>query len=216
MGKLGPVEWMVGATGAALLVAAVMNESPWGIVKEAFTGVGRQPISERLAAAGRLAASDPLLADAVGDRRSTSSGLSTPFGTIGATRTAPADLVPIPGHPSFKLRAAPAAAWAQFEQVYGRPIEMTGSYRSYAEQAKQYASNPNRFAPPDSSAHVRGEAVDIDLGRSGVSNPVKGDPTYDRMRAAASATGWCFSALERSAGSSKMVEPWHVSFFGCR
>lgn len=210
MGKLGPVEWMIGATGAALLVAAVMNESPWGIVKEAFTGVGRQPISER------LAAGDPLIADAVGDRISTTPGLSTPFGTIGATRTAPSDLVPIPGHPTFKLRAAPAAAWAQFEQVYGRPIEMTSSYRDYATQQQHYADDPNRFAPPDSSAHVRGEAVDIDLARSGVSNPVKGDRTYDRLRAAASATGWCFSALDRSPGSSKNVEPWHVSYFGCR
>ena len=75
-------------------------------------------------------------------------------------------------------------------------ILITGvGYRSYDQQRMLYASEPGRFADPDTSMHVEADAIDVDQGQG-----------YLRLKAihkALIAEGW-FQAVDG--------EPWHYSF----
>jgi hypothetical protein len=56
------------------------------------------------------------------------------------------------------------AALAKAEQLLGEPVPITSGFRSTEEQAALYArrsENPYPVAPPGSSAHERGLAVDV-------------------------------------------------------
>lgn len=62
------------------------------------------------------------------------------------------------------LAPALVAALARAEQLLGRPVPVTSGYRSPAQQAALYArrfANPFPVAPPGSSLHERGLAVDV-------------------------------------------------------
>ena len=59
------------------------------------------------------------------------------------------------------------AALARAEQLLGEKVPITSGFRSSEEQAALYAnraSNPYPVAPPGSSAHERGLAVDVPAG----------------------------------------------------
>jgi len=107
--------------------------------------------------------------------------------------TVPALVVIAGGH---KLAPAAAAAYNAASSVYGKPIPITGAYRSLAAQATAYASDSDRFAPPDKSWHPKGLAIDV---HSSYMN----DP---RLILALSGTGWQQSGLPK--------EPWHWSYGG--
>ena len=56
------------------------------------------------------------------------------------------------------------AALARAEQLLGRPVPITSGYRSTEAQAQLYANraaNPYPVAPPGSSMHERGLAIDV-------------------------------------------------------
>jgi len=77
-----------------------------------------------------------------------------------------------------------------------RHILITGvGYRSFDLQAQLYASDPGRFANPDSSMHVEALAVDVDQGQ--------GFLRLRRIKKALQAQGWHYSVSG---------EPWHASF----
>ena len=60
--------------------------------------------------------------------------------------------------------AADAAALARAEQLLGRPVPITSGYRSPDEQASLWArraSNPYPVAPPGTSMHELGLAIDV-------------------------------------------------------
>ncbi|MGI8983801.1 MAG: M15 family metallopeptidase [Acidimicrobiales bacterium] len=62
------------------------------------------------------------------------------------------------------LAAAMRAALGRAEQLLGRPVPITSGYRSTDAQAQLYAnraSNPYPVAPPGSSMHEKGLAVDV-------------------------------------------------------
>jgi hypothetical protein len=62
------------------------------------------------------------------------------------------------------LAAAMRAALARAEQLLGRPVPITSGYRSTEAQAQLYANraaNPYPVAPPGSSMHERGLAIDV-------------------------------------------------------
>jgi hypothetical protein len=62
------------------------------------------------------------------------------------------------------LAAALRAALARAEQLLGRPVPITSGYRSTDAQAQLYAnraSNPYPVAPPGSSMHEKGLAIDV-------------------------------------------------------
>lgn len=107
-------------------------------------------------------------------------------------------LVPI-GQGSHQLTTDAAAAFTAWQQAYGAVIPITDSYRSWDLQAQRHAEEPGRFVSPEHSAHVSGEAVDVNMF----------EVDEARLIAAATATGWCQAALNND-------EPWHFSFNGCR
>jgi hypothetical protein len=114
-------------------------------------------------------------------------------------RTPPDNLTSI-GQGGHRLAAPAAAALAQAERTFGGKIWVTDSYRTYAQQAAGYASDPSRFAPPQESAHVRGLAIDVHTGRLNISNP--------KLLQALQSAGWC--------QANPNHEPWHFSFGECR
>jgi hypothetical protein len=90
------------------------------------------------------------------------------------------------------VRLIPSAmqAFVAAEKAYGGHIPLVGSYRSCASQVANYASDPGRFAPPGSSAHPMGRAIDV--ARHAI----------DAARPHLLAAGW---------RQSRSDEPWHFS-----
>jgi hypothetical protein len=112
-----------------------------------------------------------------------------------------------------------ADAFRYWSALFGGPIPVTDSYRSTAQQQAAYdksvaAGDPDRFAPPGTSWHERGQAVDVNLSVIGA-HPA-GTPTqravWQRLYTASVATGWC---NPRGPGRGDQKEPWHFSFRGC-
>lgn len=86
------------------------------------------------------------------------------------------------------LAPAMRAALARAEQLLGRPVPITSGWRSSEAQAALYANratNPYPVAPPGSSMHERGLAIDVPAGfvprllevaaRAGLCQPYPGD-----------------------------------------
>jgi hypothetical protein len=62
------------------------------------------------------------------------------------------------------LAPAMKAALARAEQLLGKPVPITSGYRSHDDQARLYANranNPYPVAPPGSSMHEQGLAIDV-------------------------------------------------------
>lgn len=74
------------------------------------------------------------------------------------------------GHPSArKTELAPdiRAARARAEQLLGGPVPVTSGFRSVEEQRRLWvgrAANPYPVAPPGTSKHERGMAIDVPAG----------------------------------------------------
>jgi hypothetical protein len=90
--------------------------------------------------------------------------------------------------PTKGLAPAMRAALARAEQLLGRPVPITSGYRSTEAQAALYdsrATNPYPVAPPGSSMHERGLAIDVPADfvpillavapRAGLCQPYPGD-----------------------------------------
>lgn len=94
---------------------------------------------------------------------------------------------------------------AAFEREFGRPIPITDSYRSYAEQVAVAHSKPHLAAVPGTSNHGWGLAVDLGA-------PISGGRSaeYRWLRAHAPEHGWDNPAWARPGGSKP--EPWHFEF----
>ena len=103
------------------------------------------------------------------------------------------------GQGGHKLRPDAAVAFKAWEREYGGEIPITDSYRSWALQEQRHNEEPGRFVPPGASAHVTGNAVDVNLY----------EVDEARLVAAARAAGWCQSAVNNG-------EPWHFSYGECK
>lgn len=212
--NIGPVQYLLGATGVGLVVAAVGNRNPLDLVREALTGRGEvRPIAfprttsgvDTSTLAGIGLASTPARVDT-----STLAGVQAASGNRPATA-----LIGQGGH---RLSLAAAPAFRAWEAAYGRTIPVTDSLRSYDEQRAQYERNPRRFGNPDNSAHVAGEAVDVNLTALGL-NPRGATPRewlndagYARLVATARAAGFLNYQIERNSTGGKVAEPWHFSY----
>jgi hypothetical protein len=101
--------------------------------------------------------------------------------------------------PVVKLQGPAMRAFKAAEVRVGREIPLTGSWRSCANQAQLYASDPQRYADPAITAHTRGLAIDVSTA-IGLLMKMK-------VKRALKAEGW------------KQVrpddEPWHWSFKVC-
>jgi D-alanyl-D-alanine dipeptidase len=82
----------------------------------------------------------------------------------------------------------------------GAPIQVTDSYRSHAQQAAAYARKPGLAAPPGSSYHERGLAIDVDGDAYGG----YGSEAFRRVAETLEALGWHRFDPAR--------EPWHFSY----
>ena len=69
-----------------------------------------------------------------------------------------------------------------------------GSYRTYAQQAADYARDPHRFAPPGKSLHEYGLAIDVNTGYLS---------SHPDVRRQLLANGWY---------QERPDEPWHFSY----
>jgi hypothetical protein len=197
--RIGPVEWAIGATGVGLVVMGVLNVAPWDAFKRRASGAGGAPL--------------PI------DTPSTSTPSTTPAGFTGGGADAPgsdpAGMIPI-GQSGHKLAPAAYAAFRTWETLFGRTIIVTDTYRDRATQARRHAEDPDRFGSADTSYHVKGRAVDVNLGAVGAVGPhpgaAAGNPTYEKLRSTGISAGWCWP---RAGTRGDGKEPWHASHGGC-
>ncbi|MFN8081694.1 MAG: M15 family metallopeptidase [Kineosporiaceae bacterium] len=120
-------------------------------------------------------------------------------------------LCPLWSAPGHYLRADAAYAFDQLAAEYGRsfgkPLCVTDSYRSYAEQVRVKAEKPSLAATPGTSNHGWGTAVDLCGGIQDF------DSAQHRwMILNAPAFGWFHPGWAERTGT--MPEPWHWEFAG--
>ena len=94
------------------------------------------------------------------------------------------------------LQQAALLAFRDAEAAVGFTIEVTGTMRSCAYQAHLYASDPHRFAAPNTTAHCRGLAIDVSQSMS---------------KTKLKAIGRALKA-RRWYQARPVDEPWHYSF----
>lgn len=214
-----PLGIVIAAAGAGLVYAAVTGQNPVAELRAALsTGQldGRppaRPFGQQFIdpltrvvreAAGRAGVEPPPGSDA--------DGTSWPDD--------PANLVSI-GQGGHRLAAPAARAFQAWQAAYGRTIPVTDSYRSVAQQQRDYERDPSRFGRPGNSAHGEGRAVDVNLPALGL-NP-RGEPSewladagYRALVEAASATGWCNYQVRARSANGRTREPWHFSYGVCK
>ncbi|MGY1832169.1 NlpC/P60 family protein [Geodermatophilus sp. SYSU D01180] len=122
----------------------------------------------------------------------------------------PSALCPI-GVGGHSLRCDAAAAWramsAAYASVFGRPMCITDSYRTYAGQVRLYGEKPALAAVPGTSNHGWGLAVDLCGGIDGF-----GTPQYAWMVANAGRFGWLHPTWADPGNGRE--EPWHWEYAG--
>lgn len=181
--------------------------------------------SQRAAAAAARASRDAATAKAEQDASTAQVGRddNVPSGVVeGCTgrslrgfrngRIPASALCPLWGAGNHRLRSDAAAGFSALSQAYagefGRPMCITDSYRSYAEQVDVKRRKPGLAAPAGTSQHGWGLAVDLCGG-------VQSDGT--------AANNWLRNNAGRfrffhpswaNAGGSGPYEPWHWEFSG--
>lgn len=120
-------------------------------------------------------------------------------------------LCPLWGTSGQMLRADAAAAFNEmsrsYAQVFGAPICVTDSYRSYDEQVAVKAAKPGLAAQPGSSNHGWGMAVDLCDGVQQF-----GTPTHRWMEQNSMIYGYFLPGWAQQNGSKP--EAWHWEFAG--
>lgn len=225
-----PVGVLLAATGAGLLYAALTDQNPISELRKALTTGdldGPTPAASRLPFGtsvrtlwGRITGNP----DAGGDISAGTGGPPGPgFPTSGPASsnvvTDPSQLVNVGGG---RLTPSAARAFTAWQAAYGRPIPITGAWRSPSTQADGYERDPSRFAKPGTSAHEEARAVDVNLPALGI-NPSGAkpsdwlsDPNYFALVDAASYTGWCNYQVKNNSTGGKIPEPWHFSWGVCK
>lgn len=117
------------------------------------------------------------------------------------------------GAPGQMLRADAAGAFNRmskaYSDVFGVPLCVTSSYRTYQRQVELYASMPAGYAAvPGTSNHGWGLAVDLCGGIQ-----VDGSPEHTWLLEHAAAYSW-FHPSWALPGGPGPHEPWHWEFAG--
>jgi hypothetical protein len=91
---------------------------------------------------------------------------------------------------------ARACGWSdkRIKREGGRPIPLTGSWRSCAYQAELYRKDSHRYASPNGTGHTRGMCIDVSTLA----------PNQEKIRRALVKNGW---------KQARSDEPWHYSYF---
>lgn len=122
-------------------------------------------------------------------------------------------LCPLWGAPGQMLRSDAAAAFNRMSQAYaavfGTPLCVTASYRTYQRQVELYATMPAGYAAvPGTSNHGWGLAVDLCGGIQ-----VDGSPEHAWLLDHAAAFDWFHPAWAMPGGAGPH-EPWHWEYAG--
>ena len=166
------------ALAALVLVVVVAAGMAWGIRSLDLGGLFRSRADAVAAEAARAGAVDgPQGAWVVATSRGgtvVSFDLDGPdvvvavdvLGTVGhgRARSRAADLAALVAAGRQGLAPAVLAALSRADVLLGRPVPVVSGFRSTAKQAELYAeraSNPYPVAPPGSSKHEHGLAVDV-------------------------------------------------------
>ena len=201
------VTWSLLASGAWLVYASVRGLSPLAELQATLTGAAK-PVPQPLGiGTPTIDPTQGVLAPGTDSLVSSNAALTD------VLTGGPTDLVPI-GQGSHKLAAQTAQAFTAWQSAFGQQIVVTDSYRPYQVQKHGYEMDPGRYASPDLSRHVKGQAVDVNLGA------LQADPggnainqaNWQRLYASAVATGWC---NPRGPYKGDHKEPWHFSNPGC-
>ncbi|HEU5034462.1 MAG TPA: M15 family metallopeptidase [Mycobacteriales bacterium] len=122
-------------------------------------------------------------------------------------------LCPLWEAPGQMLQAAAAGAFDRmskaYDQVFGVPLCVTASYRTYQRQVELYATMPAGYAAvPGTSNHGWALAVDLCGGIQ-----VDNSPQHQWLLSHAAAFGWFHPAWARPGGPGPH-EPWHWEYAG--
>lgn len=98
------------------------------------------------------------------------------------------------------LNPTAMASFQEASRILGAPIRVTDSYRSHEQQAAAYARKPGLAAPPGSSYHERGLAIDVDGDAYGG----YASAAFRRVVEALESLGW--------HRFDPQGEPWHFSY----
>lgn len=120
-------------------------------------------------------------------------------------------LCPLWGAPGHHLRADAAHAFNQMSQrynsVFGRPLCITDSYRTYEAQVALKARKPHLAAVPGTSNHGWGTAIDTCGGVERF-----GTPQHNWLAENGPLFGWFHPSWAQAGGSKP--EPWHFEYGG--
>lgn len=120
-------------------------------------------------------------------------------------------LCPLHRAPGQSLRPGAAAAFNALSKAYekdsGRPLCVTDSYRSLAEQVSVKATRGKWAATPGTSEHGLGVALDLCGGIQSF-----GSAAHLWMRQNAPLYGWYHPSWAEPSGS--LPEPWHWEYAG--
>lgn len=116
--------------------------------------------------------------------------------------------LPLTGH---RLHSDAARAWGRLNRAYrnrfSAPLCLTDSYRSLSAQQSLYSLKPGLAAPPGTSNHGWGVAVDLCGGvETGAS------AAYRWLSERARENGWVNPGWAQPTGSRP--EPWHWEYLG--
>lgn len=160
------IGWIAGGTGVVLLYSAYKNVSPTDVVRGTLTGDStRNPI-----------ANPSVPNSSSSDTPSNPGGSGAPYAAntvpravdIWNDRISPT-LVPIPTQPNLRMDIAAVASFMKVQAEYGKPIILSGTYKSAEQAIADNAREPNRFAAK--SGHSKGIALDIDMNKVNVNDP---------------------------------------------
>lgn len=192
------IGWVAGGIGVVLFYSAYTNHSPIAALKAVLNG---EHISSTPTLSGALSPDS--------GSGSATNNLLNPS-TTGSGRPAQLkarviqpNLVSVGSQPGLQLDSDAATSFARVEAAYGQKIPLSGTFRSYAQQAIEYAQHPNLFAPPGTSLHEVGLALDIDQSFN------LDDP---KLIAAFQQNGWFRQGKTINWKGQTRPEPWHWSY----
>jgi LAS superfamily LD-carboxypeptidase LdcB len=126
-------------------------------------------------------------------------------------RWPPGARCPLYAAPDQTLRRSAAFAFNRMSNTYqrqsGSALCVTEGYRSYAEQVAVKQRLPGLAAPPGSSRHGLGLAIDLCGGVQNFANPA-----HQWLKRNARYFGWFHPAWAEPSGG--LPEPWHWEFAG--
>ncbi|QDW62199.1 M15 family metallopeptidase [Oerskovia sp. KBS0722] len=164
--------------------------------------VAAQQAAEREAIAAQQAAERAAMASQLGAWANSTAGYSNgniPTDVLCSPSFAPGHFVRCDG--VYYLEQLNTA----YRAAFGTDISVTSSYRSYASQVSVKASKGSLAAPPGTSNHGMGQALDLGGGINQF-----GTAQYNWMRENAPAYGWDNPTWARPGGANP--EAWHWEF----